>query len=83
MRNVIHELRNELIREGEADVNGGGWSDSIINGLRTGHRDLRDSLEIIANAAKRKRTLTAEQRAAKVAILERARAAKMAVAQVS
>ena len=33
--------------------------------------------------AKRKRTLTAEQRAAKVAILERARIARMAVVQVS
>jgi hypothetical protein len=50
MRNVIHELRDDLIREAEADPAGGGWSDPVIDGLRPGHRDLRESLEHIATA---------------------------------
>ena len=29
---------------------GGGWSDCVIECLRPGHRDLRDSLENIASA---------------------------------
>ncbi len=51
MTNPIDALRGELIREGETDLNGGGWSDSVIDGLRPGHRDLQDSLRHISSAS--------------------------------
>ena len=47
---VVDSLRRELIREGETDPNGGGWSDCVIECLHPGHRNLRDNLEIIASA---------------------------------
>ena len=47
---AIDSLRGELIREGETDPNGGGWSDCVIECLHPGHRNLRDNLEIIASA---------------------------------
>ena len=50
MINPIDALRGELIREGEANPNGGGWSDCVIQCLHPGHRDLRESLENIVSA---------------------------------
>ena len=55
---AIDSLREELIREGEADPNGGGWSDPVIQCLRPGHRNLRETLEIIESAT----TATRRQR---------------------
>jgi len=61
------------------------WQDADHEGSAlfdpTDTAQARLALKVVG--AKRKRTLTAEQRAAKVTILERARAAKMAVVQVS
>lgn len=50
MTNAIDALGGELIREGETDPNGGGWSDCVIECLHPGHRNLRDSLQHIASA---------------------------------
>ena len=48
---AVDALRKDLILEGQTDPNGGGWSDPVIQCLRPGHRDLRDSLEHIASAS--------------------------------
>ena len=61
------------------------WQDGDHEGSAlfdpTNRAQARLALRVVG--AKRKRSLTPEQRSAKVAILERARIAKMAVAQVS
>ena len=54
----INALRGELIREGETDPNGGGWSDPVIQCLQPGHRNLQETLEIIESAT----TATPRQR---------------------
>ena len=48
---AIDSLREELIRQGEADPTGGGWSDPVIQCLRPGHRNLQETLEIIESAS--------------------------------
>ena len=48
---AIDTLRKDIVRENNSDPHGGGWSDFVIEGLRPGHRDLRDSLENIATAS--------------------------------
>lgn len=55
---AINALRGELIREGETDPNGGGWSDPVIQCLQPGHRNLQETLEIIESAT----TATRRQR---------------------
>ena len=78
--NTLRARKRKAEREG-FEVHQEGDFEAVLLFDASDSKKARLAIRLVG--AKRKRTLTAEQRAAKVAILERARIARMAVVQVS
>ena len=78
--NTLRARKRKAEREG-FEVHQEGDFEAVLLFDANDPKKVRLAIRLVG--AKRKRTLTAEQRAAKIAILERARIAKIAVAQAS
>ena len=78
--NTLRARKRKAEREG-FEVHQEGDFEAVLLFDASDARKARLAIRLVG--AKRKRSLTPEQRSAKVAILERARIAKMAVAQAS